>query len=208
MKNLISLASLTFAVLALAPGARASEWTFDTAHTEIGFNVKHMMVTDVHGSFEKYDGKIVLDEKDPAKSSVDVSIEITSINTKVEKRDNHLRGSDFFDAATHPKATFKSTKVEKGNKPNTFKVTGDLTLRGVTKPVVLDVVATDAVTDPKEWGGNSHRGVKATTTINRQDFGVKWQTKLDKGGVVAGDEVQIVINAELLEKKADAPKKS
>jgi polyisoprenoid-binding protein YceI len=206
MKTVLSLVALSATVLGLAGSARASEWAFDPAHTEIGFSVKHMMVTDVRGAFDKYDGKLVLDDKDVTRSTLEVTIDIASVNTKVEKRDNHLRSGDFFDAKTHPQATFKSTKIEKGAKPNTFKVTGDLTLRGVTKPVTLDAEVTDVVADPKEWGGNNHRGVKATGKINRQEFGVKWQTKLDKGGVVAGDEVTLVINAELVEKKIEAKK--
>lgn len=186
--------------LALATGANASEWSLDPEHTEIGFSVRHMMVTDVHGAFEKYTGSIVVDDKDITKTSVNVDIEIASINTKVVKRDNHLRSPEFFDAAKFPKMTFTSTKIEKGAAANALKVSGNLTLHGVTKPVVLDVQLSDEWQDPKEWGGRTHRGVKATTKINRQDYGVNWQTKLDKGGVVAGDEVTILINAELIKK--------
>jgi polyisoprenoid-binding protein YceI len=191
--------ALAFALAALP--AAATEWALDDTHTEIGFSVRHMMVTDVKGAFDKYTGVINIDEKDPTKSVVNVDIDVNSVNTKVAKRDAHLKGPDFFDAANHPKMTFKSTKIEKGAKPNTYKVTGDLTMRGVTKPITLDVEVSDAWTDPKEWGGNVHRGVKATGKINRQEFGLKWQTKLDKGGVVAGDEVTLNINAELVEKK-------
>jgi polyisoprenoid-binding protein YceI len=191
--------ALAFALAALP--AAATEWALDDTHTEIGFSVRHMMVTDVKGAFDKYTGVINIDEKDPTKSVVNVDIDVNSVNTKVAKRDAHLKGPDFFDAANHPKMTFKSTKIEKGAKANTYKVTGDLTMRGVTKPVTLDVEVSDAWTDPKDWGGNVHRGVKATGKINRQDFGLKWQTKLDKGGVVAGDEVTLNINAELVEKK-------
>jgi polyisoprenoid-binding protein YceI len=194
--------ALAFALSALpAASVSATEWALDDTHTEIGFSVRHMMVTDVKGAFDKYTGVINIDDKDPTKSVVNVDIDVNSINTKVAKRDAHLKSADFFDAANHPKMTFKSTKIEKGAKANTYKVTGDLTIRGTTKPVVLDVEVSDAWTDPKEWGGNVHRGVKATGKINRQDFGLKWQTKLDKGGVVAGDEVTLTINAELIEKK-------
>lgn len=204
MKRFVSSLAVLGA-LALAPAAHAAEWALDPTHTEIGFNVKHMMVTDVHGAFDKYTGTITVDDKDVTKANIAVDIDVASVNTKAEKRDNHLKSPDFFDAAQFPKITFKSTKVEKGAKPNQLKVTGDLTIRNITKPVVLDVELTDEWADPKEWGGNVHRGVKATTTINRQDFGVKWQTKLDKGGVVVDDTVHIVINAELLKQ---APKKS
>lgn len=204
MKSALSFGSLALALGLASSPAAAAEWMLDNTHTEIGFSVKHMMVTDVRGAFDKYEGTIVIDDKDPAKSTVNVSIDTASVNTKVEKRDGHLKSADFFDAATHPKITFKSTKVEKGSKPNSYKVTGDLTIRGTTKPVVLDATVSDVWADPKEWGGNSHRGVQASTTINRNDFGLKWQTKLDKGGVVVGDMVNIVINAELLEKKPAA----
>ena len=198
--RITAIALLALAPLAFAPGARAAEWTLDPEHTEIGFSVRHMMVTDVRGAFEKYTGTINVDDKDVTKAKVSVEIDVASINTKVVKRDTHLKSPEFFDAAKFPKMTFTSTQVEKGAAANTFKVTGDLSMHGVTKPVVLDVTLSDEWQDPKEWGGRTHRGVKATGKINRQDFGVSWQTKLDKGGVVVGDEVTIAINAELIKK--------
>ncbi len=198
--RITALSLLALAPLGLATGARASEWTLDPEHTEIGFSVRHMMVTDVRGAFEKYTGTITVDDKDVTKSKVAVELEVASINTKVAKRDTHLKSPEFFDAAKFPKMTFTSTKIEKGAAANTFKVTGDLTMHGVTKPVVLDVTLSDEWQDPKEWGGRTHRGVKATGKLNRQDYGVSWQTKLDKGGVVVGDEVTITINAELIKK--------
>ena len=197
MSKMTSLALAALTAFAALPAA-AAQWDLDPSHTEIGFSVRHMMVTDTRGAFEKYTGTIDIDEKDPSKSKVNVEIDVNSINTKNEKRDGHLKSADFFDAANHPKMTFKSTKITKGAKPNTYKVTGDLTIRGTTKPVTLDVTVSEEWADPKEWGGNIHRGVKATGKINRQDFGLKWQTKLDKGGVVAGDEVTLDINAELI----------
>ena len=147
-----------------------------------------------------YTYTVNIDDKDVTKSSVAVEIDVASVNTKVVKRDNHLRSPEFFDVAKFPKMTFKATKIEKGATASALKVTGDLTLHGVTKPVALDVALSDEWQDPKEWGGRTHRGVKATAKINRQDFGVNWQTKLDRGGVVAGDEVTIMINAELIRK--------
>lgn len=198
-----SLAPAFSLVLAatLALPALAAEWALDAAHTEIGFSVRHMMVTDMQGAFDKYTGTIVVDDKDPTKGEVNLEIDVASINTKNEKRDGHLKAADFFNVANHPKMTFKSSKIAKGAKANTYKVTGDLTIRGISKPVVLAVEMSDEWTDPKEWGGNVHRGAKATAKINRQDFGLTWQTKLDKGGVVAGDEVTILINAELLKQQ-------
>ena len=186
--------------LSLAPAAHATEWTLDAEHTEIGFSVRHMMVSDVRGAFDKYTGAINVDDKDLTRSTVSVDIDMASVNTKVAKRDGHLKSPDFFDVAKFPKMTFKSTKIEKGAKPNTFKVTGDLTLKGVTKPVVLDVELSDEWQDPKEWGGRTHRGIKATGKLNRLDYGVTWQTKLDKGGVVVGDDVNLLISAEVIKK--------
>lgn len=198
--RLVVPALLALIPLSLAPAARAAEWTLDAEHTEVGFSVRHMMVSDVRGAFDKYTGQINLDDKDLTKSSVSVEIDVASINTKVAKRDGHLKSADFFDAAKFPKLTFKSTKIEKGAKANTFKVTGDLTMRGVTKPVVLDVELSDEWQDPKEWGGRTHRGIKASGKLLRQDFGLNWQTKLDKGGVVVGDEVNLLISAEVIKK--------
>lgn len=191
-------------VLALPGLAAADTWNIDSAHTQTGFSVKHLVISTVKGEFGKTSGAVTYDEKDPSKSSVEATIDVTSINTRIPDRDNHLKSPDFFDAAKFPKITFKSTKVEKGAKANQLKVTGDLTIRDITKPVTLDVELSDEWQDPKEWGGNTHKGVKAVAKINRQDFKVTWQQKLDKGGVVAGDEVAIVINAELI-KKAPAP---
>jgi len=193
-------ALLALIPLSLAPAARATEWTLDAEHTEIGFSVRHMMVSDVRGAFDKYSGTLNVDDKDLTKSSVSVDIDVASINTKVAKRDGHLKSPEFFDAAKFPKASFKSTKIEKGAKANTFKVTGDLTMRGVTKPVVLDVELSDEWADPKEWGGRIHRGIKATGKINRLDYGLSWQKTLDKGGVVVGDEVTLLISAEVIKK--------
>jgi polyisoprenoid-binding protein YceI len=189
---------------AFAAGAHASEWSLDDAHTNIGFSVKHMMVSDVHGGFTKYTGTINVDDKDVTKSAIQVDIDPASVDTHNEKRDGHLKSADFFDVAKFAKLTFKSTKVEQGEKPNKLKVTGDLTMHGVTKPVTLDVELSDEWTDPKDWGGNTHKGIHAVGTINRKDFGLNWQKQLDKGGVVAGDEVKLLIDAELVKKKAAA----
>lgn len=198
--RLTSLALFALLPLSVAASARASEWTLDPEHSEVGFSVRHMMVTDVRGAFEKYTGAILVDDKDVTKSTVNVDIDVASVNTKVVKRDTHLKSAEFFDVAKFPKMTFKSTRIEKGANAGALKVAGELTLHGVTKPVVLDVVLSDEWQDPKEWGGRIHRGVKATAKINRQDYGVAWQTKLDRGGVVAADEVNILINAELIKK--------
>ena len=185
----------TLAIALAAPGfASASEWDIDPVHSEVGFKVKHLMVSNVRGRFTKFAGHLTLNDKDVTKSKVDVSIDIGSIDTGNEKRDGHLKSPDFFAAAKHPKMTFKSTKVSSAG-AGKLKVDGTLTIRGTTKPVVLLVEGpTDAVKDP--WG-NVKRGVSATTTISRKAFGLKWNKLTEAGGVVVGDEVTIALEIEL-----------
>ena len=194
----LSLTVIVFA-FTFAHGAAASEWVLDPEHTEIGFSVRHMMVSDVKGAFDKYTGKIAVDDKDLTKSVVTVEVDMDSINTKSKKRDDHLRKSDFFDVPRFPKMTFRSTKIEAGEKPGRYRITGDLTLRGVTKPIVLDAEMSDEWKDP--WAGQAHRGLNAKGKLNRQDFGVSWQSKMDRGGVVAGDEVTLIISSEAVKVK-------
>jgi polyisoprenoid-binding protein YceI len=183
-------------VLTSAGSAFASEWTLDPTHVTAQFSIKHLMVATVRGQFDKVSGTLNFDDKDPTKSVVDISIETKSINTREAKRDEHLRSADFFDAAGHPAITFKSTKVSKAGK-NKFKVVGDLTMRGVTKPVTLDVTLTDAVKSP--WG-QSVRGVSASGKLNRKDWGLVWNKGLETGGVLVGDEVELNIDAEFVQK--------
>ncbi|HEY4221349.1 MAG TPA: YceI family protein, partial [Myxococcota bacterium] len=141
-----------------------------------------------------------IDEADPAKSSFDFTVKTDSVDTANPARDSHLKNTAFFNAKQFPAITFKSRSAASAG-PGKLEVTGDLTLHGVTKPVVLDVVLSDEAVDPKEWGGNTHRGAKVSGTINRKDFGLTWQKQLDKGGVVAGEDVALQINAELVKKK-------
>ena len=193
MKRLAVLLSVTLAPLPAL--AEPSTWSIDPAHTQSMFTVRHMMVSNVRGQFEKTTGSVALDEQDLARSSVEATIDVNSIDTRVPDRDKHLRSPDFFDAANYPTITFKSTRVEKVG-DGKLKVSGNLTIRGVTKPVVLDVDGpTAAVKDP---GGNARRGITATTTISRQDYGLKWN-KLVEAGPVVGDEVKIEIEAELVQ---------
>jgi polyisoprenoid-binding protein YceI len=191
--------ALVFALSSLVSGAaHASAWVLDGDHTTVGFAVKHMMVTDVKGTFDKVSGTVEIDEKDPSKSKVEVEIDAASVNTRNAKRDEHLRSPDFFDTAKHAKLTFKSTKVEIA-KDGSMKITGDLTLHGVTKSVTLAAAPLSAeVKDP--WGG-THRGTTATTKINRKDFGLAWNKALETGGVVVGEDVLIELQVELLPKK-------
>jgi len=192
---------LAAAVLCLAaPGLlHAATWEFDPAHTGVHFKVRHLMISSVRGEFEKVSGKIVYDEADVTKSSADITIDAASVNTRVEKRDADLRSPNFLDVAKHPTIAFKSKRVEKTG-DGTLKMTGDLTIRGVTKEVVLTVEGpTPAIKDP---GGNTRVGGQASTKINRKDFGLLWNKTLETGGVVVGDEVEITIDVEILKKPA------
>jgi polyisoprenoid-binding protein YceI len=182
--------------------ALASTWEIDPPHSTVEFSVRHMMVTTVKGQFQKVKGTVELDEKDATKSTVEVSIETASIDTREAKRDAHLKSPDFFDAAKFPALIFKSTKIEKAAKSK-FKVTGDLTMHGVTKPVVLMVEGPSAsIKDPY---GRTVRGVMATGKLDRKDWGMSWNKALDAGGMVVSDEVKLEINAELVEKPAAVP---
>jgi polyisoprenoid-binding protein YceI len=190
------------AVLALPAGAATSEWKIDPQHSSAQFSVRHMAISTVRGAFSKVNGSILLDDTDITKSSVDVTIDVSTVDTREPDRDKDLRSDKFFDVAHFPTMTFKSKKVEQVA-PGRLKVTGDLTIRGTTKVVVLDVEGpTLPVKDP--WG-NVRAAVTATSKINRQDFGVKWNATLDNGGVVVGDDVNITIDAEMIKQ---APAKS
>ena len=191
-------------LLALSASARAADpvttWEIDPTHSSAEFSVRHMMVTNVKGHFGKMTGELTLDEKDASKSSVAVEIDATTIDTREPKRDTHLKSPDFFDVAKYPKITFKSTKVEKAGKGK-FKVTGDLTMRGVTKPVTLAVEG--PTPEVKDIMGGLSRGATATGKINRKDWGLNWNKPLEAaGGVLVGDEVTLNLDVEL-HKKAE-----
>ena len=192
---------LAAAVLCLAaPGLLlAAPWEFDPEHTGVNFKVRHLMVSSVRGEFEKVSGKIVYDESDVTKSSADIAIETASINTRVAKRDEHLRSPDFLDVAKYPAITFRSKRVEKAG-DGTLKMTGDLTIRGVSKEVVLTVEGPSP--EIKDPGGNYRVGGQAATRINRKDFGLVWNKAVETGGVVVGDEVEITIDVEIYKKPA------
>ena len=197
MNRIVRSLALTLAVLP-ALALAADTWNIDGAHSQTGFSVKHFMISTVRGDFDKTEGKVVLDEADVTKSTVEATIDVASVSTRDEKRDTHLKGPDFFEVAKFPKMTFKSTKVERDGAG--YKITGDLTIKDVTKPVVLTVDAISAETkDP--FAGALHRGTHASTKINRQDFGLKWNKAIETGGAVVGDEVTIELNVELIKKK-------
>jgi polyisoprenoid-binding protein YceI len=188
----IALAALT--VAALAAPAAAQTWKIDPAHSSATFTVKHMMVSNVPGRFGKVEGTIVYDGKNIAGIKAEATIDASSITTDNEKRDAHLKSPDFFDTTSFPTITFKSKRAEAvGN--GKFKLIGDLTMRGKTKEVVLDV---EGPTDPVTVQNSQRIGATATTTLNRQDFGVSWSRTMDGGGFVVGDQVKVTLELELI----------
>jgi polyisoprenoid-binding protein YceI len=177
--------------------ASASTWNIDPDHSSVGFQVRHLMVSNVKGTFEKYSGVLNLDDKEITRSTVQATIDAKSINTNVQKRDEHLRSADFFDVEKYPSMTFVSKKITRAGKDR-LKIAGDLTLHGVTRPVVLDVVGLSK--ESKDPWGNLRRGATATTKINRKDFGLTWNTALETGGVAVGEEVTVNLEIELIRK--------
>ena len=183
------------AVFSLPAAAATSEWKIDPPHSSAQFAVRHLTISTVRGAFTKVSGTVQLDGQDITKSSVEVTIDAASVDTRVPDRDQDLRSDRFFEVAKYPTITFKSKKVEQVA-AGKLKITGDLTIHGTTKEVVLDVDGpTDSIRDPK---GNQRAAISATTKINRQDFGVKFNAKMDNGGLVVGDEVSITIDAEMV----------
>ncbi len=179
--------------------AATTTWKFDPKHTAAQFAVRHMAISTVRGAFSMVNGTLVLDDQDISKSTVDVTIDVSTVDTREPARDKDLRSDHFFDVEHFPTMTFKSKKVQQVSSGK-LKVTGDLTIRGTTKEVVLDVEGPTAPV--KDTWGNQRAAVNATTKINRQDFGVKWNATLDNGGVVVGDDVSINIDAEMTQQVA------
>ncbi|NOK04847.1 MULTISPECIES: YceI family protein [Myxococcus] len=174
-------------------------WNIDTTHSGIHFSVRHMVIAKVRGSFRKYSGAVSLDEQDVTKSSVAVTIETASIDSGVEQRDNHLRSPDFFDVEKFPSITFKSTKVEKAY-GNGLKVTGNLTIRDITREVVLDAEQLGGGKDP--WG-NVKAAFEAKTSVDRRDFGLTWNQALETGGVLVGEKIEIAIEVQAVKAQAE-----
>lgn len=189
---------MLFFVLSLLSPAQAATYSIDASHTHVGFAVKHMMVSTVRGEFGTVSGTV---EFDPAKltaTSVTAEVAVDSVDTREAKRDGHLKSPDFFDASAFPKMNFVSKKVQNVGADGSMELVGDLTIRGVTKSVVFKVSPFSK--EYKDPWGTTKVGTTATTTINRQDFGVKWNTALDGGGYVVGDEVSITLDVELNKK--------
>ncbi|MEK2647113.1 YceI family protein [Bdellovibrio sp. BCCA] len=171
-------------------------WQIDSAHSSANFSVKHMMIAKVHGGFEKLSGTLQYDPSDITKSSVEATIDAASINTREAQRDGHLKSADFFDIEKYPTIGFKSKKIERDG--DDLKVTGDLTIHGVTKEVVLDVEGPSA--EMKDPYGNTKIGISATTKIKRKDFGLTWNAALEAGGVLVGDDVSISLDVQFAKK--------
>jgi polyisoprenoid-binding protein YceI len=186
---------------AAAPVLNARTWDIDTSHAIAGFKVRHLMLAHVRGHLGPVTGTVYVDEQDLARSRIDVSIDARGVDTREPKRDEHLRSADFLDVANHPTVTFRSTRVEAPRGlAGDLRVTGDLTIRGVSRPVTLEVEALPpAIKDP--WG-SERRGVTARARVNRKDWGLKWNIALEAGGVTVGEEVAIEIEAELVARKA------
>lgn len=190
----LGLAALTL----LAAPVAAQTWNIDPAHSSATFTVRHMMVSNVNGSFGKMEGTVTFDGSNIAGIKASATIDTTTISTNNEKRDAHLKSADFFDVNAHPTITFVSKRAEAAG-AGKFRLIGDLTMRGVTKEVVLDV---EGPTAPFTAQGNQRVGATATTTLNRQDFGVSWSRALDGGGVVVGDQVKVTIELALVQAKS------
>lgn len=178
------------------PGLVQGTWVIDPIHSEVGFSVRHLMVSKVRGSFKTFEGTISIAEN-PVDSKVEVRIDASSVDTRDENRDTHLRSSDFFEVDKHPQITFVSTSVRP--KGNDYVVTGDLTIHGVTRPVDLATEFNGVSPDP--WGGQ-RAGFSAETEISRNDFGVEFNMPLEGGGVVVGDKIKITLEIEAVLQKS------
>lgn len=196
MKNFCSII-VTIVLLTLPAMATASTWRIDPDHTNIQFTVRHMMISNVKGVFHKFNGQFEIDDKDITGSKASAVIDVASIDTGIEKRDEDLRSPNFFDMAKYPTMTFTSKKIVRTG-ANRFKMTGDLTIHGVTRKVVLDMEGLETVV--KDPWGNMRRGANLTTKINRKDFGLTYNKLLETGGMVVGEEVKINIEVEIIKK--------
>jgi len=176
------------------------KWKFDTVHSSVSFSVRHLMISRVHGSFKTWSGALETDEANHANSKVQVTIEAASIDTKEPQRDEHLRSADFFDAANHPNITFESTSVKKVDSEH-YEITGNLAIRGASKPVTLDTEFFGRQKDP--WGGE-RAGFSAKTSIDRRDFGLTFNIPLEGGGFVVGEKVDITLDVQAVKETAAA----
>ena len=190
LKTAIALVALSFSVNA------QTTWNVDPAHSKLGFSISHMMVSETEGKFKIYEGKVSSKTiNDFADASVEFSVDVNSIDTENDKRDGHLKSADFFDVEKYPTITFKSKSVKAGKIKNTYTVTGDITMHGVTKPITLSAIgAANVVKDPY---GMQRYAFKVTGKLNRTDFGLKYNSVLEAGGVAIGEEVNIDCTIEI-----------
>jgi len=199
MKNYLKI-TIVAATLGLSSTAQTN-WNVDASHSKLGFAVTHMMVSETEGKFKIYEGKVTSPKNDVDfnGASVDFSVDASSINTDDEKRDGHLKSADFFDVEKYPKIIFKSTSMKSGKDKNTYTLTGNLTMHGVTKPVTLKAVgAPKLIKDPY---GMERYAFKVTGTVNRKDFGLTWNALLEAGGVAVSEDVRLDINVEITKAK-------
>ena len=192
MKKLFTL----FVGMSLTAVSFAQTWTLDKSHSSVLFSVTHMVVSEVQGSFKDFSAEVKADKPDFSDLSTTFTIQVKSVNTDDEKRDGHLKSADFFDAEKFATIVFKSTSIKKISDKK-YELEGDLTLKGVTKKVKWEVKYNGTVKDPY---GNNRAGFKATTTINRKDYGVSWNKVLDNGGLTVSDDVELTVNVELVKK--------
>ena len=201
MLRKLRTAAALLAALAAAPLFAADTFTVDKVHSDVSFQVRHF-VSKVRGDFTDFEGTIQIDQAKPEASSVVFTIKTASVNTKNESRDKHLNSPDFFDTAKFPEITFKSTKVAANGKDR-YDVTGNFTMHGVTKEITLPVTYTGSMKDPR---GTEHAGFELTTTLNRQDYGVKFNKTLDNGSLMLSDDVAVTILIEAVKKAPEAAK--
>lgn len=194
MKTLKLLIALLFLSVSLT--FAQTNWVFDKSHSKVGFSVTHLLITDVEGQFGEFEGTIVSSTDDFQNASINFSANISSIDTDNEKRDNHLKSEDFFNAEKYPKMTFKSKSFTKVDGKN-YKLVGDLTIKDVTKEVSLDVKYNGTITDPR---GNTKAGFSLEGVINRFDFNVKWNAAIETGGLVVSEDVTILAKLQLNKK--------
>ncbi|ELR73042.1 YceI like family protein [Fulvivirga imtechensis AK7] len=189
--------SIFITLLHGAVNAQTTKWFYDASHAKVGFAISHFGISETEGKFNKFDGIVLSDKTDFSDAKIDFSIDVNSIDTENEQRDTHLRSSDFFDVAKYPSITFKSRSLKPVGK-NKYKLTGDFTMHGVTKQIILDVLYRGTVTDPF---GNIKAGFKVTGAIDRTDWGLDWNGTLAAGGLLVGNEVELDINIELTKAK-------
>jgi polyisoprenoid-binding protein YceI len=187
------------AMVSPAVAAAAETYRVDADHANVDFQVRHFM-SQVSGAFNTFEGTIVIDREEPEASSVEFTIQANSIDTNNDRRDEHLRSPDFFDVASHPIITFESTSMTKVGE-DSYEVTGDFTMRGVTRSITLPVQVLGEMKDP--WG-NQRIGFETSTTIDRKEYGVSWNQTLDQGGLILGDDVKVSINLQAVESRPDA----